>query len=499
MTGTLRWVVSDDDTQMKYLISIFLTIVVSLIFISSWASVPGQTTKIYNVDISGEVGPSMAAYVERVFRDIPDEKDSIIIFDMDTFGGRVDSALLIVDAIVNSDKGKTIAFVSKKAISAGALIALSCNELFMRNNTTIGDCAPIMYTSEEPKALGEKFQSPLRAQFRSLAKKNGYSEALAESMVSEDLEVYRVVMEDEEVYMDSLEYEELTEDEKSRVLSKKTIVAEGELLTMDDAEAMEYGFSETSVASKEELLTALGIVQYEIIPMDRNWSEGFVGFIISITPILMLIGIAAIYTEIKSPGFGVPGIIGVICLGLVFLNQYIVGLADHTELLLIVLGFATLGFELFVIPGFGIAGVAGILLIAAGMILSLQGFVIPDPSLPWEAEILSKNVVIVLSSFIGAFLISMLIVRFILPKVSRVISGPYLDTTLEDSHADSKATMSVGPGQKGIAMTPLRPAGKMKIGDDIVDVVTEGEFLEKGMAVVITAIDGNRVVVNEED
>jgi membrane-bound serine protease (ClpP class) len=171
------------------------------------------------------------------------DPDPLLVFELDTFGGRVDSALQIVDLLLSVPEGKTVAYVKNQAISAGALIALACSRLVMRNNTTIGGCAPITYSSEGPEVLGEKFQSPLSAKFRALAKRNGYPETLAESMITAEMVVYAVEIEGKTLYMDSQAFEDPSQEEKEMILSKKTIVGKGELLTMDDTEALELGFS----------------------------------------------------------------------------------------------------------------------------------------------------------------------------------------------------------------------------------------------------------------
>jgi membrane-bound serine protease (ClpP class) len=208
-----------------------------------------------------------------------------------------------------------------------------------------------------------------------------------------------------------------------------------------------------------------------------------------------MIGLAALYMEIKAPGFGVPGIIGIASLALVFLSQYLVGLADYTELLLLVLGIILLGFELFVIPGFGIAGIAGLLFIAAGAILAFQDFVIPDPSFPWQAELLVRNILHVIGALFMSIIVALFALRYILPKLSIVTDGPYLRTTLKDSHVGSVEAGGAKVGDIGIAMTFLHPSGKVKIKDEIFDVVTDGEFIEKGTPVKILEIKGNRIIV----
>ncbi|MEE8540576.1 MAG: NfeD family protein [Desulfobacterales bacterium] len=483
--------------QARILFAI-LSFFLLLVLLPNGRPAQASTRKVYVIPVSGTVDPGMAAFIKRALETPTDEADSLFVFEIDTFGGRVDSALQIVDTLLSVPEGKTIAFVKNKAISAGALIALASSQLVMRKNTTIGDCAPITYSQEGPKALGEKFQSPLRAKFRALAKRNGYPEALAESMVTAEMVIYAVEMEGKTLYMDSQAFEDLSPAEKKQVLSKKTIVAKGELLTMDDTEALELGFSRMSVDDIDEMLRRMEIENVELIRVEESWSETFVRFIGGITPILLMIGLAALYMEIKAPGFGVPGIIGITCLALVFLNQYIVGLADYTELLLLVLGIVLLGFELFVIPGFGIAGIAGLLFIAAGAILALQDFVIPDPSFPWQAELLVKNIVQVLGAFFMAIILAFLFLRYILPRLSLVVQGPYLDTTLKDSHADSVEARGANVGDLGIAMTSLRPSGKVKIKTEIFDVITESEFMQKGTPVKISEIKGNRIIVSRK-
>jgi len=450
--------------------------------------------KIYVIPVSGDVEPAMVSFIERALKDASDGE--IAILEMDTFGGRVDSALKIVDLVMDTADIKTIAYVSSKAISAGALIALSCDEIVMKRNTTIGDCAPISFSNEGPKIMGEKFQSPLRAKFRALAKQNGYPEALAEAMVTPEMEVVEVKTAGKTLYMDSVDFEELTPLQKKEIRSKRTVVKKGELLTMDDSEASLLGFSRMSVAHMDELIEKIGKQDYQVIRLEQKWSETFSRFINSIAPILLLIGLAALYIEFKAPGFGAPGMVGIACLALIFLNQYIVGLADYAELIIIALGLILLGFELFVIPGFGVAGIAGFVFIAVGMILAFQDFIIPKPEFPWETELLIRNVIQVLGSFFAAFIMSMLFLRYVFPKFSKVIPGPYLSASLTGAHADSMEIRDASVGDTGIAVTFLRPSGKARIGNTLLDVITDGEFMEKGTPVVISDIKGNRVIVS---
>jgi membrane-bound serine protease (ClpP class) len=450
---------------------------------------------VHVIPVTGNVSPTMAAFIGRAIRDGLDSPNPLFVLEMDTFGGRVDAALNIVDTLVGLPEGATIAFVRKRAISAGALIALSCSKLFMRDNTTIGDCAPIAYSSEGPEVLGEKFQSPLRAKFRALAKRNGYPATLSEAMVTAEMRVYQLVFPDTTLYVDSLGLVELSPARKAAIQSQKTVVPAGELLTMDAQEARELGFSSGTVGSVEEALQAMNIKDYRIERVEENWSEVFVGIIGQIAPILMMIGFAALYAELKTPGFGVPGIVGIICLGLVFGGQYMVGLADHTELLLIVIGILLLAVELFVLPGFGIIGIAGMGFIAVGMVLSMQEFVIPKPSFPWQGELLRHNLLMVLLSLCGSLVLLLLFFRYVFPELGRVISGPYLSETLASSRIESESRPKVAVGDRGVVVNPLRPSGKVEIGDEVFDVTTEGGFCDKGTPVTVTKVQGTRIVV----
>jgi membrane-bound serine protease (ClpP class) len=295
--------------------------------------------------------------------------------------------------------------------------------------------------------------------------------------------------------MDVQTYQDLGKEKQARITSKETVVAKGELLTMDDAEARDLGFSSMSVASFEAMLEQLALSDLAITRVEESWSENLVSLIGKLSPLLMLIGLGALYTELKAPGFGVPGIVGILCLALVFFNQYLVGLASYTELLIVVIGLVLMGFELFVLPGFGIAGIAGIICIAAGLLLSLQSFVIPDPDFPWEKALLISNMIRVLSAVLGSFLLALFILRYVLPKLSKTVRGPYLAATLADARLDLPVATPLQVGQTGTAITQLRPSGKADIDGKRFDVVTRGDFLPAGSNIRVASITGTRIVV----
>jgi len=454
--------------------------------------------KVVVIPVTGTVNAPLSAFISRVVRENRDCKECVLIFEMDTYGGEVDAAFTIVDTIMSAGSIETIAYVKNKAISAGALIALACNKMVMRRGTTIGDVAPLMQSSDGPKMLGEKFQSPLRAKFRTLAVRNGYSPVLAESMVSEAMTVVRVTFPDSVVYLDSTAYAELTPAVAATIVEAKTVVKKNELLTMDDNEAYAFGFSRGSVQSLEELVTSMGYSGYEIIRSQRSWSETLVSIISTIAPILMMFGFAALYIEIRTPGFGVPGVLGIACLLLVFLSQYMVGLADYTELLLFAIGIVLLAIEVFVLPGFGVAGITGILVILAAMVLSMQGFIIPRPDFPWEKELLLRNLLYGCGSILGSTVLIVLFFRYLFPKLGKMVSGPYLQASLKDVHADTNTEWMLHAGDRGRAATALRPSGKAELHGMLFDVVADGMYVEKGESISVSLVSGNRVVVVKE-
>jgi membrane-bound serine protease (ClpP class) len=155
--------------------------------------------------------------------------------------------------------------------------------------------------------------------------------------------------------------------------------------------------------------------------------------------------------------------------------------------------------EVFVIPGFGVAGITGMACIVIGTMLMFQGFILPDPALPWQKEILFMNASRIVGILLISFFLVFLFFRFGLSRLSKVVSGPYLDTTLEQSHADSKESLGANPGDLGIAQSFLRPSGKIKIGGKKFDAITQGEFIEKGTEIEIFKIDGNRIIVRDKN
>src|SRR5690606_19246911 len=434
-------------------------------------------------------------------------KPDYLVFKINTYGGELQSAFEIVDLLMGISQCSTYAYVEQKAISAGALIALANNRLAMGAGTTIGDCAPITQSQDGIVMLGEKIQSPLRAKFRTMAEKNGYPSLLAESMVTSDIGVVVAETASDEtaspgkkagtkVYFTAKQWEGLGEKEKARYRNHKTVVAEGQLLTMTDREAQEHGFSQGSFASLEEFLESKGWERAGDI--GTTWSEDLVRMIGKFAPVLMMLGFGALYLEFKTPGLSVFGLIGAICLAIVFGSKYAVGLANHTELLLLVAGLVLFMMEMYLFPGTLIAGALGIALMVVALTLSLQTFTLPDPEMPWELKSLVDNLFMVLGTAALGLIFPLLLARYVLPRLPsglKVIS----DATMEGARADSPESARLAPGASGIAKTSLRPYGKAVFADQTFEVSSRGEFIDAGSPVEVSRIEGNTILVRRKE
>lgn len=227
---------------------------------------------IVAIPVSGEVNAKLARTVKEGLRKGAAYDRVAYVLIMDTFGGRLDAAWDIVDTLQHLGRSRTAAFVKSKAISAGALIALACQDVYMHPSATIGDCMPIVVSFDGPKEVGEKVQSPLRAKFRSLAESNGYPAKLAEAMVTKELTVFRVETDGAIMFLDDTQLAEATQAGDS-IVSTRTVVKAGELLTMSAGEALDYGFSRQTVENVEQVVGAMGFEQYrlEMLPGGGGW------------------------------------------------------------------------------------------------------------------------------------------------------------------------------------------------------------------------------------
>jgi membrane-bound serine protease (ClpP class) len=434
---------------MNYLIKIF-TIVCLLSFII----LPQKN--VYVGIIEDEIDLGLAPYVKRVVSDAEKNNADAIIFKINTFGGRVDAATQIKDAIISTEV-LTIAFINNRAISAGSLIALSCKKIAMAPGSSIGATTVVDQTGQKQ---AEKYQSYMRSEMRATAERNGRRTDIAEGMVDE-----RVVV--------------------------PGLVDSTQLITLTSEEALQYGITDTLVNNIDEVLAAFNLEGSEIYILEQNWAEGVVRFLNNaiISSILIMIGFFGLLAEIKSPGWGVPGTAGLIALALFFGSAYILDLASAIEIIMFVLGVALILVEVFVIPGFGISGVSVIILIIASLFLSLIG---SDPVLDFEG--VSVAIIQLSVALLGAIVLVFVMAKY-LPKTNIFKKFVLSDAEKTNKGFSSHATSKDLVGAEGIALTDLRPSGTAEINGKKVDVVTESEYVEKGKHLKVITVEVIRVVV----
>ena len=408
------------------------------------------------VPIEGTIDGGLAAFVDRNVQEAEKSGAEGIIFHVDTPGGRIDSAVHIKDAILNA-KIPTIAFVDKSAISAGALITLACDSIYMATGASIGAATAV---DLEGRKASEKVISYMRAQMRATAQAKNRPPELAQAMVDEDIAV-------------------------------PGLTVKGKLLTLTYTEALKVGISNGTVTGLSDVLSRLGKPDIPVKSAEINWAERIVRFLTDpiVSSLLMSLGFLGLLIELKTPGFGLGGVIALVAFTLFFGSHYIVMLAGIGELLLLITGIALLLLEIFVFPGFGMAGFAGAALILISLFFSLVG------SMPGPDDFTSAMHVLGWA-FIITVAAGYLLIRY-LPKSNlfRRISMSMVENSSEGfSSADTRDDLI---GQVGVALSDLRPAGVAEFDGRRLDVVTDGGYIEKGQRVVVTEAHGMRVVVRE--
>jgi membrane-bound serine protease (ClpP class) len=416
---------------------------------------------VYVVPIDGIIDLGLAPFVERVLKEATEAKAGAVVLDVNTFGGRVDAAVIIRDALLNSPL-HTVAFVNKRAISAGALISLAARTIAMGDGATIGAATPVqMGQGGETQATSEKSVSYVRKEFRATAEARGRPPLVAEAMVDADVEI-------------------------------KDLIAKGKLLTLTTTEALQHKIADFRADTLEQVLRRLELAGAEIRRPAPNWAERVVRFLTHpvLSSVLMTIGIIGIIVELRSPGFGVPGAVGIASLAAFFWGHWLVRLAGWEELLLVALGVVLLALEFFVLPGFGVAGILGAVALLAGLGLSLVGA-------GATREVLLTAAVRVVFSLLAALVVSLALFRLLpwLPATRRVVLG----TGLSAGGGWEPGVVSHRPaaGARGTAVSPLRPAGIADIGGERIDVVSEGDYIDAGEPIEVLRVDGNRVVVRQ--
>ena len=419
--------------------------------------------KVYKFDIRKDISPPTWRRTQKAIEEATAWKADVILLELNTYGGMVESADSIRTKLLNTSI-KTIAYIDNNAASAGALIAIACDRIYMHSGANIGAATVVDQTGQ---VLPDKYQSYMRSMIRSTAETNGRDPKIAEAMVDPD------------VYIPG-------------------VIDSGKVLTFTTSEARKNGFCEGSAENIEAVLAAEGITNYEMKEYKPTFIENIISFLINpaVSGILIMLMLGGLYFELQTPGVGFPLLAAATAAVLYFAPLYLEGLAANWEILLFFAGMILLGVELFVLPGFGVAGVLGIICILASLVFSLIGNVgfdfkgIPSVDIvrPLFIVLISFTVSLLLAFILGKkFMTTSIFGRLVLQDVQQAsegyVSGTELFRALE--------------GKTGIALTTLRPSGKIEVEGEIYNASAIYGYIEKGDAIVVTKYDSMNILVKK--
>ncbi len=417
-------------------------------------SARAQDPVVYRVPVTGVIENGLAPYVARVLAAAEAAGASAVILDIDTPGGRVDAAERMADAIRASTVPVT-AWVHPRAYSAGALIALSADRIYMTPGGVMGAATPV--DGQGTKA-SEKMVSAMRAAFRGLAEEQGRDPLVAEAMVDESVDV-------------------------------ADLAPAGKLLTLTTSQALAVGYAEGEAAELKDVLAALGLENARVEVLPLNWAENVVRFLThpTVAPLLLSLGMLGLIFEIKSGAFGLGGALSLLSLGAFFGSSFVIGLAGWEEVILLGLGLIAVGVEVFILPGFGIAGVLGAIFVGAAVVLAMLG------SAPTGAEMMGALAVLGVSLVISAAVFFAWLRH--LPNSERFRGLLLKDAVGRSEGYISGAVRDDLIGVEGVALTDLRPSGTAEINGERMDVVSEGDFVKAGATIAVVRSEGFRHVV----
>lgn len=402
------------------------------------------TKRILKFDLKAEIDPRTNRLVRLALDEAEDIDADLVIIEMDTPGGAVSDALDIVNYLLDFDKPVYV-YINKNAASAGALISIACDSIYMATGARMGAATVVV---GDGSAAPDKYQSYMRATMRSTAEAKGRNPDVAEAMV------------DENIALDS-------------------IAPEGSLLTFSTSEAIQYDFCEGELNSLEDILSQSNITDYEVVEYKLGASEQIISFFLNplISGILILVIIGGIYFELQTPGVGFPIAAAVVALILYFIPYYLNGLAENWEIIMFVIGVVLLAVEIFVIPGFGVAGISGVVLMVGSLVLAMLNNDAFDFSF-----VATGDIFVALFTAVGGIvggIIFMFIagVKFTDSKFFKRIALE--NVQLKSEGYTTRGTKASMVGKQGTAYTVLRPSGKVMIDGDLYDAFTRGNFINK--------------------
>ncbi len=435
---------------------------------------------VYKLNIKQEITRATWRQTQQAFEAADSLGAGLFLIHLNTYGGTVLDADSIRTRILQS-RIPVVVFIDNNAASAGALISLACDSIYMRPGGSIGAATVVNQTGIP---MPDKYQSYMRSTMRATAEAHGKDTLV---VAGDTLLKWRrdpliaEAMVDPRVYIPG-------------------IVDTGKVLTFTPEEAMKNGYCEGLAETVEEVLAKTGYENARIEEYKPSWIEKIIGFLVHpvISGLLIMAIVGGIYFEMQTPGIGFP--LGVAILGalLYFAPHYLEGLAEHWEILLFIAGLILLGVEIFVTPGFGVAGIAGIALVFLGLVLSL----LHNVKFNFEGVNLRNAGIAVFTVFSGVSL-GMGLSLYLGDKLFGARRGPFGKLALQKVQEVSEGYVSIDNsllllnGQTGFAKTVLRPSGKVEIGGEVYDAVTSGEFIEKGATVTVIRIEATQLYVEK--
>ena len=461
-------------------------IFLALVFISfnsprktgSSGSGTNDRTLIYKFNIREQIAAPIWRITQKSFEEAYQKKVDYILIHMNTYGGLLDAADSIRTKILNS-KIPVLVFIDNNAASAGALISIACDSIYMRPGSSIGAATVV---NAQGEVVPDKYQSFMRSTMRATAEAHGKDTIITDTDTTitwhRDPRIAEAMV-DPKVYIES-------------------IIDTGQVLTFTTEEAIKYGYCEGQAENIEQVLEIAGISNYTILEFVPTALDKVIGLLINpiVHGLLIMIIIGGIYFELQTPGIGFPLAAALLAAILYFAPLYLEGLAEHWELVLFFVGIVLIGVEIFAIPGFGVAGVSGIILMVTGLALSMVDNIVFSFDGFAGFEAILKALFIVVTSSLLSFLLSLWISKKLF--TSRTFPNLALNTIQDINKGfvgvESKIQKDI-IGKTGVAHTLLRPSGKVLIEGEIYDAKSETGYIEKGAAVRVVRDETGQIYV----
>ena len=438
--------------------NIFLLFSFLLITIPSIA----QKTKVMVMEIKSEIDPRVTRYVDLALNHATKTEADIVLIEMDTYGGILTDAKDIVDKIMSFKKPVWV-FINADAASAGALISIACDSIYMAPGASIGAATVVDAGGERAP---DKYQSYMRSIMRSTAEENKRNPTIAEGMVDERVEI-------------------------------DSVKKEGQVITFSTLEAIRYGYCEGKVESLEDILKKNKITNYEIDRFELGSADRIISIFLNpfISGVLILIILGGIYFEMQTPGLGFAGFAALVALILYLVPYYLNGLAENWEILAFFLVLGLIVVEIFVLPGFGVAGISGIVVTVGSLVLIMLN------NEAFDFEFVRMNDILRALAAASAGLLGAMILFFVggsrLPDTKFYKRIALTDTQDSTRGYTANFHTEVLTGKKGITQTVLRPSGKVVIDGNIYDAYTRGEYIDKGSPVEVVNVAGSTLQVKQ--